>query len=142
MTEPVATMNLPQRGWLRMQALLARALARRCPYCGNRGIFSNYFSLKDACPSCGAVFAREDGYFLGAYALNLVVAEILGLGTILVFLFRTDLSLLWQETIAVSAAIALPILFYPWSRSLWMAIDLQADPATDDKHLRADKMRR
>jgi hypothetical protein len=29
------------------------------------GIFANWFSLRESCPNCGAVFVREEGYFLG-----------------------------------------------------------------------------
>ena len=42
-------------------------------------------------PRCGARFEREEGYFLGAYALNLIVAEFLGLGLAFVLIFRTEL---------------------------------------------------
>src|SRR5215218_3072810 len=100
-----ARRNLPLKGWPRLWTLVSRAVRRRCPNCGGKGIFANWFSLKEACPTCGAVFVREEGYFLGAYALNLIIAEFIGLGFVLVILFNLDLSLWEQEAIAVSAAI-------------------------------------
>ena len=56
----------------------------------------------------------------------------------------TDLSLLPLEVITVSLAVGLPILFYPYSRMLWMAIDLQADPPERQtaRRLRGHEMRR
>jgi uncharacterized protein (DUF983 family) len=130
--------NLPARGWPRFRTLFWRAIRRRCPNCGGKGVFSNWFSLKDQCPTCGAVFVREEGYFLGAYAINLIVAEFIGLGFVLVILFNLDLSLLEQEVIAVSAAVLLPVLFFPFARTLWMALDLYIDPETSERRLRGD----
>jgi uncharacterized protein (DUF983 family) len=141
MADP-ARRNLPRGGWPRLRALLGRAITRRCPYCGARGIFSNWFSLRDSCPNCGAVFVREEGYFLGAYAVNLVVAEVLGLGVVIFILFQVNLSLWEQEIIAILAAVALPAFFFPFARTLWMAIDLFIDRATDDQQLTLDKIDR
>jgi uncharacterized protein (DUF983 family) len=132
--------NLPQKGWPRMRTLVWRALRRRCPNCGSTGIFANWFSLKEQCPTCGAVFVREEGYFLGAYALNLIVAEFIGLGVVLVILFNLDLSLWEQEVIAVGAAVALPVLFFPFARTLWMALDLYIDPETSERRLRGEQI--
>ena len=138
---------LPARTPERFRLLAARALTRRCPYCGAPGIFDGYFSLTERCPRCGTSFAREDGYFLGAYALNLIVAEILGLGLALYLIFGTRLSrlpLLWQEAIAISLAVALPIVFFPFSRTTWMALDLLVDPPTPtpERRLRGHEMGR
>ena len=69
-------------------------------------------ALRERCPRCGVRFEREEGYFLGAYGLNLIVAEFLGLGLAIVLIFKTDLrhlQLIWQEVIAVALAIAFPV---------------------------------
>jgi hypothetical protein len=86
-------------------------------------------------------FEREQGYFLGGYALNLVVAELLGLGLALFLIFRTtirQMDLIWQEAIALTLAIVFPILFFPYSRSAWMVLDLTFHPPSDviEGHLR------
>ena len=59
------------------RTLVARAFARRCPICGDDRIWKGWFNLRDACPNCDYVFIRESGYFLGALALNLIVAELI-----------------------------------------------------------------
>jgi uncharacterized protein (DUF983 family) len=110
---------------------MRRALTRRCPYCGGSGVFDWYFALRERCPRCGVRFEREEGYFLGGYALNLVVAESLALGLALVLIFRTEarhLPLLWQEVIAVALAIAFPVVLFPLSRTVWIAMDLVFHP--------------
>jgi uncharacterized protein (DUF983 family) len=119
---------------------LRRALSRRCPYCGGAGIFAGYFALRETCPTCGVRFEREEGYFLGGYALNLVVSELLGLGLALFLIFGTalrDADLLWQEAIAVVLAVAFPILLFPYSRTVWMAMDLSFHPPAEVVEQRA-----
>ena len=110
---------------------MRRALGRRCPYCGSPGIYDGYFALRERCPRCGIHFEREEGYFLGAYALNLIVAEFLGLGLAILVIFKTDLrnlQLVWQEVIAVALAIAFPLALFPFSRTVWIAMDLIFHP--------------
>lgn len=106
-------------------------MTRRCPYCGGGGIYKGYLELRESCPTCGVRFEREEGYFLGAYALNLIFAEILGLGIALFLIFGTglrDAGLLWQEVVAVALAVAFPLLFFPYSRTVWIAMDLTFHP--------------
>jgi len=110
---------------------MRRALTRRCPYCASPGVYEGYFALRERCPRCGVLFEREEGYFLGAYALNLIVAEFLGLGLAIFLIFKTDLRylpLIWQEVIAVALAIAFPVALFPVSRTVWIAMDLVFHP--------------
>jgi uncharacterized protein (DUF983 family) len=123
--------NLPSEAWDRFLVTMRRAISRRCPYCGSPGIFEGYFALRDRCPTCGVTFEREEGYFLGGYALNLVVAEFVALGLALYLLFGTDLrdlGLIWQEAIAVALAVAFPLILFPFSRTVWIALDLVLHP--------------
>ena len=123
--------NLPNDAWDRFLVTMRRAISRRCPYCGSPGVFEGYFTLRDRCPTCGVTFEREEGYFLGGYALNLVVAEFVALGLALYLLFGTDLrdlSLIWQEAIAVALAVVFPLILFPFSRTVWIALDLVLHP--------------
>jgi len=120
---------LPKTAGRRALTLLGRALLLHCPYCGGPSIFKNWWTLKDRCPTCGIAFDREEGFFLGAYAINLLIAEFLGLGAAIVLLVRANLSLLPMELIAVAVAIGLPLLFFPFSRTLWLALDAFLHPA-------------
>ena len=123
--------NLPEDDGKRFLAGLGRALTRRCPYCGNPAIYSNYLTLRERCPTCGVVFEREEGYFLGGYAINMIVAEFLALGLALVLILNTGLrhaDVIWQVLVAVLLATVIPILFFPYSRGVWMALDLTFHP--------------
>lgn len=133
--------DLPPAGGARARTLLGRALTRRCPYCGGDGIFSGWFTLRETCPHCGVRFEREDGYFLGGYAFNLVGAGIVGIALAVWAIFFTEFRhapLLAQEALAVALAVLLPVLFFPFSRTLWMAFDLVMTPASGqyEEHLR------
>ena len=123
-----ALWNLPPSGFPRLRTLVGRSLTRRCPYCGGGHIYRNVLSLKETCSTCGIPFEREEGYFVGTYAVNLVAALILGLVTVLAVLALTDLSVLQIQILGVAIAIALPILGYPLAAALWMALDLMFDP--------------
>jgi uncharacterized protein (DUF983 family) len=124
--------NVPEDDWARFRTVFGRAVLLRCPYCGGRGIFKGWFDLKTRCPTCLTRFVREDGYFLGGYALNLIVAEFLAVGLVVAAWLLTDLSTLGVQILAIASAAALPILFFPFSRCLWMALDLQLHPPGRD----------
>ena len=115
-------------GRLRM---LGRALARRCVVCGGRGVFSGYFTLREACPSCGFPFEREEGYWVGAMILNIGGAQL----AFFAFLLG-GLTLTWPDPPwifflvgGISLMIAFPIAFYPWSKALWLCGDLMVRPS-------------
>jgi uncharacterized protein (DUF983 family) len=120
----------PERSFLRVTG---RALMLRCPRCGKRGIFRSWFRLKPECPACGLSLERgesEDHWF-GAVAVNLVAAELLGIGAIIVWIVATWPDVPWTaiQYAGPLIMIALPVLFYPLSRALWLAWDLYFRPA-------------
>ncbi len=119
----------PEHGFLRVTA---RALGLRCPRCGGRGIFRTWFRLEPECPTCGLALERgesEDHWF-GAVAVNLVAAELLGVGAILVWIIATWPDVPWTavQYTGPLIMIALPVFFYPFSRALWLAWDVYFRP--------------
>lgn len=116
------------------ERLLIRGLTRRCPRCGEWRIFNHFFAIKDACPRCGLDLVREDGYYVGAMTVNILVAELLTVFLIAVVTIWTWPTLPVNTLIiaAVSVNILIPVLFYPLTKTLWLAIDLgwfnQIDP--------------
>ncbi len=108
--------------------LLGRGLVRHCPRCGGGKLFANWFRMSDACPHCRYVFNREEGFWLGAYVINFVVME-LGMAVIL-FLYvmmeaqnRNPNTMRWV-LYGIAEAIIVPVLFYPFSKTTWAAVDL------------------
>lgn len=106
--------------------LFGRALQLRCPRCGGRRLFRSYFSVRPACPDCGFETERGDGYWLGSMTLNLVVAELLFYGGLVAAVFLTWPAVPWQAVWigSVAGTILAPVLFYPFSKTLWFALDL------------------
>jgi uncharacterized protein (DUF983 family) len=107
-----------------------RALRLRCPRCGSRGILASWTKLKPRCPSCDLALDRgeSDDYWLGAYAINWVAGEGIALLVALLVLLMT-----WPESTAalwtgIILAFAVPVALFPFSRTLWLAIDLAVRP--------------
>jgi uncharacterized protein (DUF983 family) len=111
--------------------LVGRGLTRRCPRCGAGHLFSHWFNLVERCPRCGYLFAREEGFFLGAIVINFAVTEI-SLGIVLAVLIALEAGggapLGAFIVAAVAVTILVPLVFYPFSKTVWSAIDLIMHP--------------
>jgi len=116
--------------------MIGRALVLRCPRCGGRGIRRSWFKFKHACPTCELALERgeSEDYWLGAYMFNLVVAELVSVGIAVVVIVAVWPDVPWNLVWALSVvlAIAMPILFFPFSRDLWLAFDLMFRPTEPD----------
>lgn len=112
---------------------LMRALRLRCPQCGRGRVIRSWFSLRDACAECGLRFERDEAeeYWLGAYTLNFIVTELVFALFLAVILFATWPNPPWTTIIWVGVIqmCLTPILFYPFSKAVWLAIDLIFRPA-------------
>ena len=115
--------------------LLGRALRRRCPVCGRGAMFDGWFSLRARCVHCEFSFERgeEDDYWLGAYLLNFIATEVVFAGLLLAILIATWPSPPWTGLIWIGAVqmIVTPIVFYPFSKTFWLAADLVFRPPTE-----------
>lgn len=112
-----------------LHRLLWHALRLRCPYCGKGRIYSHGFTINDHCSNCGWIFEREEGYWTGAIAVNLVVAETIA-AAIAIPLAIMQVSPALVMGIGIPLVIALPILFYRHSNSFWMALDFMIHPVS------------
>ncbi|HSE98683.1 MAG TPA: DUF983 domain-containing protein [Blastocatellia bacterium] len=112
----------------RAATILYRGIRLKCPDCGEASIYRSLFNVKHHCSHCGLLFAREQGYFVGAIYINVVVTESLLLFTFLAYLIAGAVN---DQTVYYTLfvlAIAVPLLFFHHSRSLWLAIDHMIDP--------------
>lgn len=94
----------------------------RCPVCGRASVVRRPFHIKKSCSACGAVFKREEGFFVGAIMANVVATEVVILLTYFACLLitRNDQLML---TILFVMAITFPLVFYHHSWSLWLGLD-------------------
>src|SRR5260370_38717174 len=56
---------------------LWRCLKLQCPVCGGTSIVQRPFNIKKSCTTCGVIFKREEGFFLGAIMANVIATEFL-----------------------------------------------------------------
>jgi len=87
--------------------------------------------MRAHCPACGLELDRgESDYFLGAYLLNFVAAELIAVFVFVVALVATWPTPSWNALTALTVAIAViaPIALYPTTKALWLAVDLMFRP--------------
>jgi hypothetical protein len=84
----------------------------------------------DRCSVCGYNFEREEGYWVGALIVNIAFAEAWFAVLFAVVLIATLPDVAWVPLLVVALVTngLLPVIFYPYSRSLWMAVDLYFHP--------------
>lgn len=110
---------------------MGRALRLRCPSCGARGILDGWFGEARSCPGCGLRGDRgEADYFLGPLLLNLIITETAAAGIAGAAVALTWPAPPWDLLLVagVTLAILLPAAGIPFSRLLWLAVDLRIRP--------------
>ena len=105
--------------------MLARGFTRRCARCGSGHLFRGYFTMVENCPRCGLHFEREEGYWAGALAINIMVSGALFAIVFVAALVATapDIPVVPVLAILVPLMIVVPTLFYPVSKTAWVAVD-------------------
>jgi len=115
--------------------MVMRGATRRCAACGSGGLFHSWFKMRDRCPRCGYVFAREEGFSLGAILMNFAVTEALLAVACIVPLIAVlagnpDANVTPVVGAGLLAIVIGPLAFYPVSRTLWVALELMVRPAS------------
>ena len=114
--------------------LVGRGLRRRCPICGIGKPFIGWFRMTPTCPHCGYRYEREDGYWVSAMIVNTAVTEaIFGVAFVAV-LIATLPEVAWAPVLIVGAItnVVVPILFYPLSKTVWVAMDVFFHPPSNE----------
>jgi uncharacterized protein (DUF983 family) len=103
----------------------------RCPSCGARGILTHWLRLSERCPACGLRPDRgEADHFLGGYVINLGIAEALAAALWVLLLTATWPEPSWalMQWSAAVLVIGMPLALYPFTRLVFLAIDLTVQP--------------
>lgn len=116
-----------------LRRIYLRALRLKCPACGGGPMFVSWFRMCPSCPSCGLRFDREPegGYWVGSYSINLFATEAVFAAAFVGALIATWPTPPWDLIIRADVVLMLgfPIAFFPWSKALFIAIDLTFRPA-------------
>jgi uncharacterized protein (DUF983 family) len=107
--------------------MFRRAIVLKCPHCGSRRTFIRRWMLRyDRCRTCGIRWHREHGFELGPIALNFVfTGGALAIAVIVAFVATApDFPVTALTLGMVAGAVLLPVLFFPFTNTVWMAFDL------------------
>ena len=131
-TYPQRVPDVPDRELkaLTVPLLVRRGLLRRCPLCGDGDVFRSWFEVRERCPRCNFPIRREEGHWLGAVGINMIVT--LGL---LALTLLVGFVIMWEDRRALPIFVAgflvagiVPVAFFGSSQTLWSAIDLAMRP--------------
>lgn len=107
--------------------MFRRAAVLKCPRCGSRKTFiKHWLGRHERCRTCGIRWHREHGFELGPIAVN-VVFTFFSLAVIMVVAFVTtgpDYNVPMLMALMMGSAIVLPMIFHPFTYTLWLAFDL------------------
>ena len=113
-----------------LKRMVWRGLRKKCPVCGGGKLFTRWLRMKEQCPTCGFTFEREEGFFLGAFVINVAVTEGSMLLAVVAGVAFTlpDPPVLLLTVLGVLSSVVVPIIGYPFSKTLWSAVDLAMHP--------------
>ncbi len=102
-----------------------RGVTKRCPRCGAGGLFSSWFTIREKCPRCGLRLEREEGGFLGAITLNYIATAVAWVALLVIWLIvdLPDLHVAALTIASLAVAVLVPLLFWPFSKTIWAAAD-------------------
>lgn len=107
---------------------LSRGLALRCPQCGTGKLFRNPILMHRRCDACGFVYERAPGFFLGSAYVNYGFT-VLSLTMLYIGLhYGAGLSNRAVTPWLVAYFLTVPLMFFRYARSLWLAMDCFYDP--------------
>ncbi|MCA9255250.1 MAG: DUF983 domain-containing protein, partial [Phycisphaerales bacterium] len=101
--------------------LLGRALRQRCPHCGESALFRRFYTMHDACPSCGMDFNQADGNTW--FFMYLTSGSVVGVCFLILFFWRPDSEQLpWAGALMIVGALITLLVTLPLRKSLGMAM--------------------
>jgi uncharacterized protein (DUF983 family) len=107
----------------RISRIVGRALRLRCPRCGRSPLYAGWFRMRERCDACGLRYEREQGYFVGAIYVNYAVTVVVAVGLVLGLDTAVGLTLAHQLVLGVALCVLVPLVFFRYSRSLWLSLD-------------------
>lgn len=117
--------------------MFRRAAVRCCPHCGSRRSFiKRWLGRYPRCRTCGIEWHREHGFELGPIALN-VVFTFGSLAILMIVAFVStgpDYNVPVLMALVLGAAVVFPMIYHPFTYTLWLAFDLAVHPP-DEREL-------
>ena len=95
----------------------------------------SWFTVAPSCPVCGFHMDRDEpGYWIGSYTVNLFVTEAVFAAVFVAGMFLTWPKVPWTALGILCGVLMVltPILVFPHSKLLYLAIDLAFRPVDPD----------
>lgn len=115
--------------------LLSRALRLKCPQCGQSKMFHHWLGMNPSCAHCGLKYEREPGYFLGSIYVNYGLTAITTTAAYITFHFILAYPNLYVVPPLVAFCVIFPVIFFPFARAYWLAMDLSFDAYRNEEDL-------
>ena len=117
--------NSTNPGLIRM---LLRGAFRRCPHCGGKGaFFDGWYKRGERCHTCGLLWERKlEGFELGSMTVNVILTfgtMLITMGIGVIFSYP-DVAVVPILCIIVGVAVVMPVVIFPMTYSIWLAVDL------------------
>jgi uncharacterized protein (DUF983 family) len=112
----------------KLKDIFVRAIRLRCPACGEGRLYRSLLDTHKGCSKCGMLFEREQGYFVGAVYVNVMVTLFLIVSTYLITIIVAPDYDSGVQIILFVMALAIPLSLFRHARSIWLALDYFIDP--------------
>src|SRR5262245_40844602 len=120
--------------------MLVRGFTKRCARCGSRHLFKHWFTMMSDCPRSGLHLEGEPAYWPAAPAITLIIVGGVFVAAFVILLILTvpDVPVAPVLAVLVPLAIIGPMIAYPFSKTVWVAVD-RAFLQKLDRNERADE---
>jgi uncharacterized protein (DUF983 family) len=115
--------------------ILKRGARLKCPRCGLGELFQGFFSMRKDCPHCGLSCEPEMGYYVGAIYINYAFTVGIALAGYFLLDAYTDFSLKGQLILWIIFCVLFPLVFFRYSKSLWLSFDFIFNPPEETEPL-------
>ena len=109
--------------------ILIDGLRLKCPRCGEGQMFSGMFKMRSECGNCHFRFEREAGYFVGAMYINYGMTVLIAFAGYFALDYCTPISFLQNFILWIVFSALFPVVFFRYSRSLWLSLDYILNPS-------------
>jgi len=131
--ESRSELEIPTLG--RTLRLFGRAFLLRCPNCGKGPVLEHWLKLRVRCGTCGLRLQRgEHDSFIGSMFILFTLVGVTIYVVLTVTLLATEATPwgLLENGLPV-LALALLLVFFPFSKLVWLAFDLMLRPVTPEE---------
>lgn len=111
----------------RLRAVLKAVARRRCPKCAQGRAFEGYWRMKAGCDTCGRRFQAHPGSTTGVMQVGAMSVVVFAIVAWFILAVLTSWSMDTALAVLVAVSILFGLLFYPYARLLWEAVDVLID---------------